>query len=157
MAAVPLVQVHRDGDHALECTRAAKRSGIEDATCDQPIGYLESEALRIRVVAAHVPPPAGVQSPLLWGSRPHLAELFADAKAIAHTVRQFNFRYRSAAHWVQVFRDFYGPVHKAFASLDASKQAALEADLLALLARSDRGGGAGLVVPADYLETVVVR
>ena len=53
VAAVPLVQVHRDGDHALECTRAAKRSGIEDATCDQPIGYLESEALRIRVVAAH--------------------------------------------------------------------------------------------------------
>jgi hypothetical protein len=56
-----------------------------------------------------------------------------------------------------VFRTFYGPTLKAFAALDANGQAALEADMLALLRASDRGGAAGLVVPAEYIETVIVR
>ena len=142
---------HASSSELLRVCRPGGRIGLASWTPEGFLGDL------FRVIAAHVPPPPGVQSPLLWGSKSHLQRLFADSKAIAHTVRQFNFRYRSAAHWVRVFRDFYGPVHKAFASLDAPRQAALEADLLALLARSDRGGGAGLVVPAEYLETVVVR
>jgi hypothetical protein len=56
-----------------------------------------------------------------------------------------------------VFRKYYGPVHKAFAALDAARQAALEDDLIALLRRADRGGAAGLVVPAEYLETVITK
>ena len=99
----------------------------------------------------------GVRSPLLWGTDAHLQELFAGAAAIEHTVRYFAFRYRSPEHFVEVFRTFYGPVHKAFAALDADGQAALEADLLALLRDADRGGAAGLVVPAEYLETVITR
>ena len=78
-------------------------------------------------------------------------------RAIAHTARHFAFRYRSPEHWVDVFRTYYGPVHKAFAALDADRQAALEADLIALLRRADRGGAAGLVVPAEYLETVITK
>ena len=58
---------------------------------------------------------------------------------------------------VDVFRTYYGPVHKAFAALEAPRQAALEQDLLELLRRSDRGGGGGLVIPAEYLETVITR
>ena len=75
----------------------------------------------------------------------------------AHTRRHFAFRYRSPEHWVEVFRTFYGPVHKAFAALTADGQAALEGDLIALLRKADRGGAAGLVVPAEYLETVITR
>jgi hypothetical protein len=56
-----------------------------------------------------------------------------------------------------VFRAYYGPVHKAFAALDANGQKALEADLIDLLRRADRGGAAGLVVPAEYLETMITR
>ena len=67
------------------------------------------------------------------------------------------FRYESAEHCVDVFRTYYGPVHKAFAALDGPRQSALEQDLLDLLRRSDRGGGNGLVVPAEYLETVITR
>jgi len=63
----------------------------------------------------------------------------------------------NAQHWVEVFRTYYGPVHKAFAALDEKGQAAFEADLIALLRQSDRGGGAGLVVPSGYLETVITR
>jgi hypothetical protein len=69
----------------------------------------------------------------------------------------FAFRYRSAEHWVEVFRNFYGPTHTAFLALDRDGQANLEADLIALLRSQDRGGGEGLVVPGEYLETVITK
>ena len=71
--------------------------------------------------------------------------------------RNFNFRYASSAHWIQVFRDFYGPTHKAFAALDAPKQAALERDIVALLERLNVAGRSSLVVPSEYLEVVIVK
>ena len=68
-----------------------------------------------------------MKSPALWGTQAHLAELFESGAAqIRSERRHFNFRYRSAAHWVQVFRDYYGPTHKAFAALDATRARALE-------------------------------
>jgi hypothetical protein len=67
------------------------------------------------------------------------------------------FRYRSPEHWVDVLRPYYGAVLKAFAALDADRQTALEADLIALLRRANRGGAASLVVPGEYLETVITR
>jgi hypothetical protein len=94
---------------------------------------------------------------LLWGTEPHIQKLFKDASTIRHVVQQFAFRYRSPEHFVEVFRAFYGPVHKAFAALDAGRQAALEADLIALLRRLNRGGANGLVVPGEYLETVITK
>jgi hypothetical protein len=100
---------------------------------------------------------SGVRSPLLWGTDAHIRDLFKGATEIRHTVRYFAFRYRSPEHFVQVFRTFYGPVHKAFAGLDADGQAALETDLIALLRKADRGGAAGLVVPAEYLETIITK
>jgi hypothetical protein len=99
----------------------------------------------------------GVRSPLLWGTDAHIQDLFAGTAKIAHTTRYFAFRYHSPEHWVEVFRTYYGPVHKAFAALDEDRQAALERDLLALLRRADRGGPAGLVVAAEYLETVITK
>jgi hypothetical protein len=42
-------------------------------------------------------------------------------------------------------------------ALDRTHQAALEDDLMTLLRQNDRGGVAGLVVPAEYLETVITR
>ena len=77
------------------------------------------------------------------------------ARRFAANVGIFNFRYRSAAHWVQVFRDFYGPTHKAFAALDAQGQQALEDDITALLQQMNTAGAASLVVPAEYLEVVI--
>jgi len=135
----------------LRVCRPGGRIGLASWT---PQGFLGG---LFRTVGKHVPPPAGVRSPVLWGTPDHLQRLFANAASIAHTTRTFGFRYRSAEHFVDVFRTFYGPVHKAFLALDANGQAALEADMIALLRASDRGGAAGLVVPAEYLETVIVR
>jgi hypothetical protein len=94
---------------------------------------------------------------VLWGTEAHLADLFAGASAIRHTTRTFAFRYRSAGHFVAVFEEFYGPVHKAFGALDEDGRNGLERDLLALLRRFDRGDGNGLVVDSEYLETVITK
>ena len=135
----------------MRVCRPGGRIGLASWTPTDFLGDL------FRVVAGYVPPTPGVRSPLLWGTAAHLWDLFQGSATIVHTARHFAFRYRSPEHWVEVFRTYYGPVHKAFAALDTAKQAALEADLVALLRQSDRGGASGLVVPAEYLETVITR
>jgi ubiquinone/menaquinone biosynthesis C-methylase UbiE len=110
----------------------------------------------LRLVGKHVPPPAGVRSPALWGDEAHLHHLFGHAAAAMHIERKlFQFRYASAEHFVEVFRNFYGPTHKAFASLGAAEQDALSRDIVALLDAHDRGAGRSLVVPAEYVEVVI--
>ena len=139
---------------AAELTRVCRPGGRIGLANWTPSGFL-GELLRL--VAKYVPPALGVPSPLLWGTDAHIRELFPGAGRIAQATRSFAFRYRSAHHWVQMFRDFYGPTHTAFLVLEADGRAALEAELIALLRSRDVGGPDGLVVHAEYLETVITR
>jgi hypothetical protein len=105
-----------------------------------------------------MPPPAGVKSPALWGTDAHITELFgAQTSSIQLERRNFVFRYRSAQHWLDVFKTYYGPVLKTFGALDPQAQAALADDLFALVKRFDRSGDKTMVVPSEYLEVVVTR
>jgi len=136
----------------LRVTRSGGRIGLANWTPGGFIGEL------FRLIGRHVPPPAGVQSPALWGSEPRLVELFGpQASDIRCTRRLYNFRYQSAAHWIDIFRNFYGPVHKAFGALDADGQARLTADLTELLERRNVAGPTSLVVPGEYLEVVITK
>ena len=139
------------GELARVC-RPGGRIGLANWTPEGFIGQM------FKVLGRHIAPPAGVQPPSLWGTAAHVQSLFGDtAGAIGVTARMFNFRYRSAAHMIDVFRTWYGPVQKAFQALPADKAAELEQDLHALMERMDRGDGNGLVIPSEYLEIVVVR
>jgi hypothetical protein len=136
----------------LRVTRPGGRIAMANWTPTGFIGRL------FKVIGAYVAPAPGLQSPALWGTEAHIAKLFgADASHVQCVYQEFNFRYRSAAHWVQVFRDFYGPTHKAFAALDAKGQAGLEHDIVNLLAELNVAGSRSLVVPAEYLEIVVTK
>jgi ubiquinone/menaquinone biosynthesis C-methylase UbiE len=141
----------RTASEMMRVVRPGGRIGMANWT---PAGFI---GRLFKVIGAHLPPPAGLQSPALWGSKDHLVKLFPQAADVACTPRFFNFRYRSAAHWVQVFRDYYGPTHKAFAALDATRGAALEADIVALLDELNVGGPESLIVPGEYLEVVIVK
>jgi ubiquinone/menaquinone biosynthesis C-methylase UbiE len=132
--------------------RPGGRIGLANWTPEGFIGQL------FKVMGRHVPPPAGAQPPSLWCKEAHLAQLFGDAVTdVAVTRRHFQFRYRSPAHFIEVFRTWYGPVHKAFAALGPEQGAALERDLADLLATLNRAGPDGLVVPSEYLEVVLTR
>ncbi|CAD5108441.1 class I SAM-dependent methyltransferase [Zestomonas carbonaria] len=132
--------------------RPGGRIGLANWTPEGFIGQM------FKTLGRHLPPPAGVQPPSLWGTEAHLQSLFGEHAAdIAITRRLFNFRYRSAAHFIEVFRTWYGPVHKAFAALPSESAVALEHDLVDLTNSLNRAGPESLVVPSEYLEVVVTR
>ena len=142
----------RSAGELLRVVRQGGRIGLASWTPDSFIGQL------FKVIGKAVPPPAGLMSPSLWGTEAYLGELFGDASSdIRTTRRNFYFRYKSGAHWLQVFRDFYGPVNKAFGALDSHGQALLEQEILALLDRYNIAGNASMVVPSEYLEAVIVK
>jgi SAM-dependent methyltransferase len=132
--------------------RSDGRIGLANWTPTSLIGEL------FKLMGRYVPPAAGVKSPALWGTEARLRELFGErAGSIAIEPRHFVFRYRSAAHWLEVFRTFYGPMQKAFGALDAAKQESLAADLIALAERFNRATDGSLVAPGEYLEVVITR
>jgi len=138
---------------AVEMARACKpggRIGLSNWTPASFVGEI------FKTMGKYVPPAAGVKSPALWGTEARLRELFGERlDSIAIERRDFVFRYRSAAHWLEVFRTFYGPMHKAFGALDANKQEALAADLIALAERFNRATDGTLVAPSEYIEVVI--
>ena len=140
---------------AAELLRVCKpggKIGLANWTPEGFVGQL------FKTIGSHVPPPAGIRSPALWGTQVRLSELF-EAKAISvrASSRHFVFRYRSPSHWLQIFRSYYGPVLKAFAALQPPAQLALEHDLLTLIERFNRSGDGTMIVPSEYLEVVIVR
>ena len=140
---------------AAELLRVCKpggKIGLANWTPEGFIGQL------FKTLGKHLPPPAGVKSPALWGTRARLDEMFgAQASRIDAEPRMFVFRYRSPQHWLDVFKAFYGPMHKAFAALDANAQAALTRDLLALAGEFNRAGNGAMAVRSEYLEVVITK
>ena len=140
-AAAELVRVVRKGG----------KIGLANWTPDGFIGQI------LKLVGKYMPPPpSGLKPAILWGTAARLGELF-QGNQINVSEQTFTFRYESPEHWLHVFRSFYGPVNRAFTALDAEKAAALEADILDLLEKSNWGGCDSLIVPGNYLEAVITR
>ncbi len=139
---------------ATEMLRVCKRGGKIGMANWTPQGFIGQ---MFKTLGAHLPPPAGVKSPALWGARERLAELFGKNVSIAAEPRHFVFRYRSPAHFIDVFATYYGPVLKALAALDEPKRNALLADLETLIERLNRADDGSMVVPSEYLEVVITK
>ncbi len=131
--------------------RPGGKIGLANWTPDSFIGEM------FKTIGRHVPPPAGVKSPALWGDRDWLAETFAAQESISIRFREFVFRYKSPRHFEEVFRSFYGPVHKAFEALNVEGQNALSRDLMNTIARFDKATDGSMNVPAKYAEVVVTK
>lgn len=142
----------RAASELLRVCRPGGKIGLANWT---PEGFLGDF---FRAVSQLVPPPAGVASPFLWGTEAGLKAFFgSDVRVLASERKHFVFRYRSAAHFIEVFRAYYGPTHQAFKALDEQGKKALEAGLASVLSRHDRDGKQALAVPGEYLEVVLER
>jgi ubiquinone/menaquinone biosynthesis C-methylase UbiE len=136
----------------LRVCRSGGKIGLANWTPDGFIGQL------FKTLGKHMPPPAGVKSPALWGTSARIEEMFGrKASSIECQSRHFVFRYRSPQHWMDVFRTYYGPLLKTFAALQPPAQQALHDDILALIARLNVARDGTMVVPGEYLEIVVTK
>ena len=142
----------RTAAELLRVTRPGGRIGLANWTPEGFIGQL------FKTIGKYLPPPAGARSPATWGTRSWLNSAFgAGAASVVAEPRHFVFRYRSPQHFLGLFREFYGPVLKAFEALDHAGQEALSRDIVELIERLNRSGDASMVVPSEYLEVVVTR
>jgi SAM-dependent methyltransferase len=136
----------------LRVCRPGGKIGLANWTPESFIGQL------FKTIGKYIPPAAGIQSPALWGTNARLEELFGkSSRRIRTTSREFVFRYRSPAHWIDVFRTYYGPMNRTFGALDAEKREAFTRDLFSLMELRNRSGDDTLVLPGAYLEAVIER
>ena len=138
---------------AQEMLRACRPGGTIAVASWTPSGFIGQ---MFKTISKHVPPPAGVQPPPLWGTEEHLREIFGDDIVSLETEEcTYTFRFTSAEELVDYFLTWYGPTHKAFAA--ASEPGALREDLIALVNAHDRLGTGAVAVPSTYLEAVARR
>jgi ubiquinone/menaquinone biosynthesis C-methylase UbiE len=137
---------------AAELIRVVRPGGTIALAGWTPDGFIGA---LFRTVAKHVPPPAGVASPMLWGTESHLRELFGEGIASLEVEElTYTFRFESAEHFVDFFRTWYGPTLKAFAALEGAARDALEDDLVELARSYNRLAGDAVAIPATYIEAV---
>lgn len=142
----------RAASELLRVCRRGGKIGLANWTPDGFIGQM------FKTIGRHMPPPAGIRPPSLWGQREHLDHLFSHGvTSILARRKHFVFRYRSPEHCLEVFKTFYGPVLKTFAALQPEAQEALRNDLLWLISEFNRSGDSTMVVPSEYLEVVITR
>jgi SAM-dependent methyltransferase len=136
----------------LRVCKSGGKIGLANWTPEGFIGQL------FKTLGKYLPPPAGAKSPALWGTEARIREMFGPAAVSIKAERlNFNFRYRSPEHFLDVFKNYYGPMLKAFAALDAANQHGLRNDLLALIARMNRAEDGTMIVPSEYLEIVIAK
>ena len=141
----------RTADELVRVCRSGGSIGLINWTPDGMIGQL------LRLVGSYVPPPAGLSSPTRWGTDAGLRDLFGDRVAMRITQREQVFRHRSPEHFVEFFRTYYGPMERAFATLDTGQADRLYADFIALIERSNTVTDGTVVAPSTYLEMIGTR
>ena len=143
---------HQSAAEVQRVVIAGGKIGLANWTPESFIGQL------FKTLGMHVPPPAGGSSPAMWCNREWVDETFGGRCDItSFTKKTFMLRYRSAGHFLEYFRTFYGPLQKAFEALDANGQDALQADILALIERFDVSTNGSLCIASEYAEIVATR
>ena len=141
---------------AAELVRVCRPGGLIAMANWTPAGFVGQ---MFKIVGKHVPPPANMPSPLLWGDeatvRERLGDKVSDINFEPHMI-SFEFPF-GVAETIEFWREFYGPTHKAFAALDENGQAALRRDLEKLWAENNLAPDGTTRVESEYLEVVAVR
>jgi SAM-dependent methyltransferase len=141
----------RAAHQLVRVVRPGGRIGLANWTPEGFVGQM------FRIVGGHVPPPAGVPSPLQWGTEAGIEALLGAECEVEIARRTFSFRYRSAHDLFETFGAFYGPIVKALAALDETGRASLRDQLVALAGDHNRNQDDALTIDSEYLEVVATR
>jgi len=142
----------RTAAEMVRVCRSGGRIGLANWTPEGFIGQM------FKTIGKYLPPPTGVESPAVWGTQEWVQTTFgAAASTITAQPRHFTFRYRSAQHFLDIFRIYYGPMLKAFEALEEAGGKALARDIIVLVGRFNTSGDQTMVVPGEYLEVVITR
>ena len=138
---------------ASEMARVCRRGGRIGLANWTPGSFIGDV---FKLVGRFVPPPAGLSSPALWGTKERLQELFGDAATnIRIESKFFDFRYESVDHFIDVFSTYYGPTLKVLEALDGEERARFTSELRELLDSWNEATDGTLSIPSEYLEVVV--
>ena len=140
---------------AAELTRVCQPGGIIAMANWTPGGFVGQ---MFKTIAKHIAP-TGMPSPVLWGDETTVRSRFHEGIAdLKLTPRMFHFEYPFAAdEVVDFFRTNYGPMTRAFASLDENEQASLRSELVALWSSHNKAGDDRTELDAEYLEVLATR
>jgi SAM-dependent methyltransferase len=143
----------RTAAELLRVTKPGGRIGMANWTPDGGIAGM------FMVTAKHTGgPPPGFIPPVLWGTEDRLRELFGDGVSELRTERcKSRQAFRSADHYLEFFRAYFGPIRAAFEKVGPEGEEALASDLRAHLKEVDRGDGRALVLEPEYLRVVARR
>jgi ubiquinone/menaquinone biosynthesis C-methylase UbiE len=142
----------RTADEMLRVCRPGGRIGMCNWT---PAGFVGQ---MFATTVKHAPPPPGVVPPILWGTEEHVRELLGD-RVSSLSVEPLTMRqvFRSADHWIEFFRTYFGPTITAFERVGPDGEEALVADLRELLERFNTAGERALAADAEYLQVIATR
>jgi SAM-dependent methyltransferase len=136
----------------LRVVKPGGRIGMANWTAGGGVGTM------FKTIAKHAPPPPGIDSPLLWGSEERLRELFGDGISDLRVERKLSRQpFRSADHYIEFFRTYFGPTQTAYERVGSEGEQALTDDLRALLEEANTAGERALVLEAEYLEAIATR
>ncbi len=136
----------------LRVCKPEGKIGLANWTPSSFIGEL------FKTIGQFTPPPSGLNSPSLWGTEEFVKEHFSPQSQLIRTEKlEYIFRYQSPQHWIDLFREYYGPVHKAFLSLDEEYSNKLEEAIHRLIKRFNVANDGTMIVPSEYLEVVIKK
>jgi SAM-dependent methyltransferase len=136
----------------LRTCKSGGRIGMANWVPDSGVGKM------FMTIAKHAPPPEGVPSPLRWGTEEGLRELLGDGIADLRIERRKSRQaFRSADHFLDFFRTYFGPTKVAFERVGPDGEAALEADLRTYLEEANTAGERAMVLEPEYLQVVATR
>ncbi|QDU23746.1 class I SAM-dependent methyltransferase [Urbifossiella limnaea] len=143
---------------AAELLRVCRPGGTIALANWTPGGFVGQ---MFKTIAGHVPPPAGLPSPIQWGDEAKVRERLDSGATDLRTTPQmiaFEFPFEPAAV-VEFWRVYYGPTNRAFEALAAEpgQQSALRADLERLWTSHNQTTGGTTRVESEYLEVIATR